>query len=382
MYQTVEIKESLQKANQYVSTGIEQILNGQVRESHGVSISPGATALATLALLAIGRGFEVTQKRGAQWLWQNKSAQGWGKFPGDEPDEEITKIVRTVLQGSEGGWIARIRLIAQAKQFSRMILSLGERVVSGLEGPTPEEIKFPKILEESVLKKLPLYGRPVVVAAALLTTANNQIGIQQGVNYLLQTQTENGSWAGDIVATSMCILALLRFHGDNNRIQKAAIWLAQKQYQSGGWPAFDQLQNWAIGWAIAIMSETDLLRDASWSKQALEWIKKAQNMDGSYGSTPPFTHPDLDDTAVALIGIHQALCKTDGETVRLLKRLQNKDGSWGTFPSFKGTPPNIKCEFPVYIPSNDVTIHILEALWQFDSQSKDSPIWRGLDWLL
>ena len=73
MHKMGDVIESLQRANQYVSTGVEQILNGQVKESHGVSISPGATALATLALLALGRGFEVTQKRGVQWLRQNKS---------------------------------------------------------------------------------------------------------------------------------------------------------------------------------------------------------------------------------------------------------------------------------------------------------------------
>lgn len=382
MDQKLDVIESLQRANHFVSTGVEQILNGQVKESHGISISPGATALATLALHAIGRGFEISLQRGAQWLWQHKSAQGWGKFPDDKPDEEITKLVLTVLQGSQGGWIAKIRLLAQAKHFSQMILSLGERVVPGLDGPTPEEIKFPMILEENVLNKLPLYGRPVVVAAALLATAENQAGTQLGVDYLLQAQMENGSWAEDIVATSLCILALLRNGGDKARVQKAGRWLTKKQYLSGGWPAFDQLQNWAMGWAITVMAETGSLREVSWLTPALEWIKRARNVDGSYGSTPPFTHPDLDDTAVALMGIHQALGRTDGETVQLLKRLQYKDGSWGTFPSFRGIPPNIECEFPVYIPSSDVTIHILEALWQPNSRSQDPAIWKGLDWLL
>ncbi len=65
----------------------------------------------------------------------------------------------------------------------------------------------------------------------------------------------------------------------------------------------------------------------------------------------------------------------------MLKRLQNEDGSWGTFPSFRGVPPNIECQSPVYIPSLDVTIHILEALWQLHSRTQDPAIWRGMDWL-
>lgn len=382
MDQKVDVEESLQKAKDFVSVGVKQILNGQVIESHGVSISPGATALATLALIALGRGFEVAQQRGSQWLRQHQTAQGWGKFPGDEPDEEITKLVQTVLQSSKGGWIARIRLLTQARQFSQMILSLGQRIIPGLDGPTPEEIQFPRILEENVLNRLPLYGRPVVVAAALLTAEENQVGLQSGVDFLRKTQMEDGSWAEDIVATSICILALLRSSGNNDPIQRAGRWLTKKQYLSGGWPAFDQLKTWAMGWAVIIMSEGSGVGEVNWLQQALEWLKLARNADGSYGSTPPFTHPDLDDTAVALCGIHQATGGTDQETVELLKLLQNNDGSWGTFPSFNGIPPNVECKFPVYIASLDVTIHILEALWRLNSRSQAPTIWRGLNWLI
>ena len=61
--------------------------------------------------------------------------------------------------------------------------------------------------------------------------------------------------------------------------------------------------------------------------------------------------------------------------------MQNADGSWGTFPSFQGTPPHVSSEFPVYIPSVDVSIHVLEALWR-RSRSQDERIWRGLNWIL
>jgi hypothetical protein len=380
MVLNIEVQESLGKAQQYVVEGIEQILAGKPDETHGVSSSPGATALAALALLAIGKGFESAQQRGIQWLrWQHQG--GWGKFPGDKPDEEITRIVGMVLRGSLGGWKAKIRLLSQARQFSHMILSLGQRVVPGLEGPTPEELLLPNILEDRILAKLPLYGRPVVVAASILAS-DSQEGTSKGVQYLLKTQMPDGSWAEDIVATSISILAIARKGGFADRMEKAGRWLVQKQYLSGGWPAFDQLEIWAMGWAVSIFGEaTQKPSDIPWLNQAVDWLKRGQNTDGSYGSTPPYTHPDLDDTAVALIGLHQVLGEENQLGVNLLKKLQNEDGSWGTFPSFQGIPPHVSSEFPVYISSVDVSIHVLEALWR-RSRSQDEQIWRGLNWVL
>lgn len=373
-----EARESLLKAKHFVLDGGEQILAGRVDEEHGVSASPGATALASLSLLALGRSYESAYRRGAHWLWQHRQPDGWGKYEGDKPDEEITKLARTVLQGSLGGLLAKLVLLAQARQFSGMILSLGQRVVPGLKGPTPEEIVLPRILEERVLAKLPVYGRPVVVAASLLAAQDNQKGITEGLNYLSLQQMADGSWAEDIVATGMGILTLLRFQTHREKADQAGRWLVQKQYSNGSWPAFDQLYTWAVGWAVNIFAETTLLADEeAWLKRGLTWLKQGQNLDGSYGTNPPFTHPDIDDTAVALSQVQE-----NQLTVQLLRSLQNEDGSWGTFPSFKGVPPNIQCEFPVYIPSADVTVHVLEALWHQDSRAQEQAIWRGLNWLL
>lgn len=376
---TKEIQEGLNNASQYVISGIDQIVSGDLDEYHSVSPSPGATSLAALALLALGRGFENTQQKALNWL-RNNYREGWGKTPGDQPDEEITQIARAALSGSQVGWWGKILLLAQARQFSQMILSLGQRMVPGLEGPTPEEIVLPTILEDRVLTKLPLYGRPVVVAASLLC-AESQESMKKGVQYLLDTQLKDGSWSEDIIATSLAILAIMRTGGNSKRLEKAGQWLVRKQYPSGGWPAFDQLNIWAVGWALCIYGESKQgQNDISWLNRAVNWLKQGQNEDGSYGSTPPFTHPDLDDTAVALIGLHQ-VGQENPSSLKLLKNLQNTDGSWGTFPSFQGRPPQISSDFPVYIPSVDVSIHALEALWQ-RSRSQEARIWQGLNWIL
>jgi squalene cyclase len=100
----------------------------------------------------------------------------------------------------------------------------------------------------------------------------------------------------------------------------------------------------------------------------------------SYGATPPFTHPDLDDTAVALMALRPFAGTNTKPTADLLRRLQNKDGSWSTFPSFEETPPNLKSAAPVYITSTDVTVHVLEALW--GQKGHESAVLHGLQWLL
>ncbi|MHB1652725.1 MAG: prenyltransferase/squalene oxidase repeat-containing protein [Desulfitobacteriaceae bacterium] len=374
-----DVNVSLTKARKFVFEGGNQIMAGRLDESHGVSPSPGATALATLALLSLGKSFETSQRRGSHWLRQQRQSSGWGKYPGDKPDAETTRLVQSVIQSSQGGWLGRITLLTQARQFSEMILSLGQRVVPGLEGPRAEEITLPRILEECVLTKLPPYGRPVVIAASLLVAGNGQEGVSQALKYLKDTQMSDGSWSEDIVATSLSILALVRLRSTTDKTERAGQWLVGKQYPSGAWPAFDQLQTWSIGWALTVLGSRNQ-EERKWLMRAAEWLRKGCNSDGSYGSTPPFTHPDLDDTAVALMGLQQS--SGNEKTIQLLKRMQNEDGSWGTFPSFKGVPPEIECQFPVYITSTDVTIHVLEALWRHRARTQDVSIRHGLHWLL
>ena len=71
-----EIQECLINSSNFVSEGIEEILKGKIGSEHGVSSSPGATALASLALLALGGEFQGAQMRGIQWLGKDYRG-GW-----------------------------------------------------------------------------------------------------------------------------------------------------------------------------------------------------------------------------------------------------------------------------------------------------------------
>jgi len=376
-----EITESLQKARKFTLEGGEQILENRLDDAHSISPSPGATALATLALMVLGAEFAREHKSGLQWLAENRHREGWGKVPGGKPDPEINYLVQTVLIGS-GGPLGKLFLLSRVQELSKMVLSLGRQVVHGLEGPEADEILLPGILEKRVLQKLPNYGRPVVVAASLLAAPDaNQKSVKQAVEYLYQTQSANGSWSEDIVSTSMAIIALLKAQEESDRIRQAGKWLAGKQYQNGAWAAFDQLHTWAVSWMINIYKqfarkdgEEELLQ------RAAGWLQQAQNSDGSYGATPPFTHPDLDDTAVALTALQSFAGADTAATAVLLRRLQNRDGSWGTFPSFEKIPPHPDSAFPVYITSLDVTVHALDALSR--RHGYETEVLRGIHWLL
>lgn len=381
---TGDVKEAVKTARSFVLEGGEQILKGHLDEDHGISISPGATALAALTQLVLGNQFKRSHQAGLKWLKQNRQGKGWGKVPQGDADREITRLVRRVLLGSQSGRLAKYFLPGQAQELGDIVLALGQQVVHGIEGPEPEETRLPKILTDKALNKLPPYGRPVVIAAAILAAQDlKEFGVKEAVAYLTDCQMVDGSWCEDIIATSLAALALVRAGTAGGRLEKTGQWLAARQYDNGGWPAFDQLFTWSVGLIIYFFMEfPQSAEEREWINRAATWLAVGQNSDGSYGSTPPFTHPDLDDTAVALLALQHFNGIASLRAAELLLKLQNDDGSWSTFPSFKGIPPALNCMFPVYIPSTDVTIHVLDALWGMPGSKSNNEIWKGLCWLL
>ncbi|MCL1918754.1 MAG: prenyltransferase [Peptococcaceae bacterium] len=360
-----QISESIKLARAYALEGGEQILRGRLDEIHGVSASPGATALATLALLLLGSKYKKNSQAGLHWFRNTRQNQGWGKVPGGDPDEEITQLVQKAFIGNRSGRLIHYFLPSQVKEVANIVLALGQEVVPGMKGPQPDETTLPHILSERIIKKLPPYGRPVVVAAALLAAQDlKQDSIGKAVTYLCDCQMDDGSWSEDIVVTSLAVIALVRAKITGGSLDKAAQWLVSKQYPRGAWPAFDQLFTWSVGLAIRCFMESGPSpAETDWIRRATPWLSAGQNADGSYGSTPPFTQPDLDDTAVALRALQLLGSPVSRHSAELLLRLQNEDGSWATFPDFSGCLPEVTCTFPIYIPSTDVTVHVLDALW-------------------
>lgn len=122
-------------------------------------------------------------------------------------------------QNRQGGWKAKIRLLSQARQFSDMILSLGQRVVPGLDGPTPEEILLPTILEDRVLAKYNLVGfRPTY---GLLS--------RSGIQPSALTQDMAGSLTR-AVADSAVMLNVLAGVDPNDSVTKGAEGHIEKDY--------------------------------------------------------------------------------------------------------------------------------------------------------
>lgn len=254
------VNAAIQNARKFILEGGEQILSGQLDTAHSISPSPGAAALATLALIGLGGQFENQVQLGAQWLRENRQSKGWGRFPGGDPDTEVTRLIETILIGSQPGVINKLFLLSQAEDLSKMVLCLGEQAVPGLEGPEPDEIHLPKVLNEKVLQKLPSYGRPVVVAASLLAAKDmSQNGVRGAVEYLRKTQMADGSWSEDIVTTSLAIIAFIRAQKEGERTIRAGHWLASKQYENGAWAPVSRTNILTTQTAVLLSSNATLV---------------------------------------------------------------------------------------------------------------------------
>lgn len=133
---------------------------------------------------------------------------------------------------------------------------------------------------------------------------------EAATNYLIQTQSGDGSWgAGDPDTTALAVTALLASGNVVNKgevVQKAIQYFHDTQVSSGGWkPSWDTdpLNADSTGWILeALVSAGEDIRGQSWNtKQAnpLDALMSLQKPDGSIGGTYANTY----STAEAIIGL-------------------------------------------------------------------------------
>ncbi|MDA8440911.1 MAG: hypothetical protein M0Z55_00840 [Peptococcaceae bacterium] len=393
---------ALANAREFVREGIAHITGQQAGcpSRFLVSSAPVPTALAMLALTASGPVYTANIAQGQSYLLSTQHEDGWGNTPAEPNCELATAICHKGLAAAEspstvnGLIYDAAYLIARTwtQDFDRLapgwLPKQGSALIKFLEAFTGKQL-VPS-LENLGLKDLasishfmPPYGRPTILAVTLIKEFYRQ-GLSREVarasGELLEWISPNGSWCEDIVVTSLAIMAL-HLTGNATAAVNAAAWLCASQYDNGGWPSFNQLTNWSVAWAAVILGPQDHnLRQA-----ATAFLQAAANQDGSFGTAAPHSYPDLDDTAISLLGLAQnpkLNSTTLDKTSRLLLKLQNWDGSWGTFPSFTGTPPECTCDFPVYIKSEDVTVHVIQALLQIGLPKANPAITKAVTWLV
>ncbi len=397
----------LEKAERFVEEGCRAIMReGPLApERFLISPCPVSTALALMSLMIRSGSYPANIEAGLQYLeFCRNSDGGWGRTPGSPSDEKSSQICQAAINSGKKGLTAEaIRIAAKnigdtwMQDVPRLILNwpLDSPLIKMIElfifGETVSKI-FTDISFRDlpvILSFLPPGGRPLIMALSCIREAEekkNTRVLPSLMKKLVTWQSPNGTWGEDVLITSLCILCL----SINGRYPAAQVpglkWLASIQYKSGAWPSFNQLTNWDIGLA-AFTSGNNHPGNLELSNECARFLSTRANQDGSYGTLSPYSFPDLDDTAAALIGL-TAQSPSTGEysdkvhrTGQLLLNLQNHDGSWGTFPEVIGVPPNCTCYHPVHIKSIDVTVHVLQSLLKSGADINSLQLQKGLWWL-
>ena len=222
---------------------------------------------------------------------------------------------------------------------------------------------------------------------------------------LKELQPSSGGYLEATPLTSFVTMALAGAGEKNHPCVPAAVEFLQRSMRSdGSWPIDTNLATW--GTTLAVKALGDDLSQAQ--KQGLKtWLLGQQ-----YTSVHPFTNaapggwawtnlpggvPDADDTAGALIALHE-LCETDAERhavaaqaqagVRWLLDLQNRDGGmptfcrgWGTLPFDRSSPELAAHALWAWgLWKETVPLKAIEAVVSYlrRVRSKDAAAWEPL----
>lgn len=105
---------------------------------------------------------------------------------------KVSRLAVAVIQGSQGGLLGRLALLSQARQFSDVILSPGERMVPGLEGV-------------ELLSRWRFCWEYLKIGRRIHQTR------KKAQDFLLSSQNDDGSWGSSSVETALTLAAFWRF---------------------------------------------------------------------------------------------------------------------------------------------------------------------------
>ncbi len=404
---SLNLSHVLEKAERFAEEGCRSLVEeGPLTpEQFRISPCPVSTALAVLSLLVRPAMFPIHIKSGVEYLEQARNPDGgWGRTPASPSDERSTAICRAALACSKTGltpdavrtaavhigaaWLQDVpRLILDWPPDSPLIHLAELFVTAGASSGALADISFAHL--PVVLSFLPPGARPLVTALSCIHESfqnKTSRALQSALKKLAGFQSPDGSWCEDILITSLCILGLVTARRYPASQARGIKWLASVQYPSGAWPSFNQLTNWDVG-LTAFSVNNPVTVKPELVDECARFLSVRAYPDGSFGTLAPYSLPDLDDTAIALLGINKAAqFNTDYSSLtdkvsRLLLSLQNHDGSWGTFPETTGSPPDCTCRHPVHIKSVDVSVHVLQSLLKSGADVNSPQVQKGLWWL-
>jgi squalene cyclase len=383
-----KVKAAIKKSQAFLLYGIENHLltNKQKQQKFLINPCPSATALAIL----VSRKNSKSVKNAISWLRKIQNEDGgWGIANNVPSDINSTSLCLLAIEETGKQIEEKARMFIEENGGFSKTEWFVQMILSSFDKYPPDEIRTPSAcsveLPPSELRFTPLfysklypYAKDMFFSLTALEMLTKYRNADKILRFLESVQGLDGSWKQDIIITSLATLAA----------QKSKIkprinpyrWLSEVQYSDGSWPAFNQMICWDIGLASSILA-SKFLQDER-LQRAREYLENGMYLDGSFGMTLPHAVPDIDDTAVALIGLKSLRSEKTLQTVQYLKSMQNIDGSWSTFPEYYGSPPYCVSGKVVHLPSTDITCHVLKALYDEPATNKEPFIESALDWLV
>ena len=346
-----------------------------------LSSSALATAVASFALKLGGKS-ELAD-RGFQWLEKDRNEDGgWGDSPESPSNFTATLLSRCALDLETDDPAKLVDEILHAygadRTFSVPILTMC--MLAGKLGndwttvpQLPFELsvfphKFYRFLNLPVVS----YALPALIAIGLVRHKNkpSKLGfhrsafVSKALRILESIQPESG---GFLEAAPLAGFVAMSLIGAGFRehpvVQNALRFLEETMRDDGSWPIDVNLSSWVTSLSIRAL-EGELSED--WKDRLRNHLIVTQ-----WKEEHPFTHaepggwgwtnraggvPDADDTAAALIALHQLGCKIEvaEQGVLWLLGLQNRDGGMPTFCRGWGKLP-----FDRSCP--DLTAHAIRA---------------------
>jgi squalene-hopene/tetraprenyl-beta-curcumene cyclase len=358
-----------------------------------LSTSALSTAVASFALKLAGKTERA--ERGFQWLENNRNEDGgWGDSPESPSNFTTTLLCRCALDletGDPQKLVANIlQIYGQDRTFSVPILTMC--MLSGKLGDDwsvvpqlPFELavfphKFYRFLNLPVVS----YALPALIAIGLVRHTHQpekwafwRTGVVHKVLKILQQiQPETGGFLEAAPLTGFVAMSLIGAgYGDNPVGQSCIRFLENTVREDGSWPIDVDLSTWVTSLSVRAL-EGDL------SEEQKNSIRK-HLLKTQWQEEHPFTHaepggwgwtnrpggvPDADDTAAALIALHQLGCETEvaEKGIMWLMQLQNRDGGMPTFCRGWGKLP-----FDRSCP--DLTAHMIRAfsVWRNEMNEDD-----------
>lgn len=283
------------------------------------------TTLSVLSLLRSGVSKEdVAIRKSVNWILQNKSLDGgWIFAPAVGTDTLFT--LKALHEAGED---------IQSAVVQRTLRFLKE--IQNEDGGWPTNPYVGSDVDDAALGLMNLlhFGEDI-----------HSRHVRRGKEYLKRMQKRDGSWptwhkkeTGCIDTTVHAMMALtmvVQSQADLSAIKKGEQWLLGQQSRDGFWvPRWFISLPYGTSHAILALTESENPECQKAIRKSLNWIRKAQNVDGGWGHGPG-SRSNPEDTAHALLGLieggddhNSSFCQSAAEW---LISHQLSDGSWETF---------------------------------------------------